>query len=200
MTPPASLPDGPPAPGRFPLPPSRLFDPDLPHEPAREWQADWNWTGLPAQLHCAEDRIRLWHTETLEPLETSFPDIVAGARDLLPGTLLEGHLLPWREERPLPHIPPHAAAPGARVFLATDCLAFQHIAIDTMPLYARLQQMFPIVGSADLPAFRCSEALPLAHWGDLPALLRHAPPAHVDGIRLRRRHDSRTDALHLLAR
>jgi ATP-dependent DNA ligase len=152
-------------------------------EPARTWQAEWNWGGIPAWIQVDDDAVDFRHLPTGERLNDRFPDLAAQASGLLPGILLEGHLLGWRDEQPDPDS-------GDMIFMATDLLTFQDISLDTMPLYARMQQLLPIVGSADLPGFRCSEPLPLAHWPDLDRLLECAP-AGVDGVILRRLHDTR---------
>lgn len=185
-------------PGRFPLPPRRSRLPRAAENSARDWRADWEWPGVPAQLHCEENRIRLWHVETLESLAARFPDLIEQAGALLPGTILEGRITAWGDERPHPHTSPDDSGPGARVFMATDCLAVRDVPIDTMPLYARLQQMVPIVGSLDLPGFRCSEELPLLHWGDLDSLRTRARNTGIPGIRLRRLDDTRPEAAEVV--
>jgi hypothetical protein len=170
-------------PGQFPPSPRETLDPSTPpEEPARFWQADWQWFGIPAQIQTDPVAPRIWDPATGEQLQDRFPTLQQDATHLLPGVVLEGVML----EDP--------ADPSSVIFMATDCLAVQDVPIDTMPLYARLQQLFPIVGSAGLHTFRCADPLPLRYWQDLEPLLHHPPPS-TDGIRLRRLEDPRTNTV-----
>lgn len=153
-------------------------------EPARNWRAEWNVKGTPVHLHITDSRVDLLHSETGDTLADAYPEPVRQAADLLPGTVIEATMVD---------------TPDGPLCVATDCLAVQNVPLDTMPLYARLQQLLPIVGSADLPGFRCSEPLSLAHWRDLDAC-RHQIPKEADGILLRRLHDTRQNATVFLAR
>lgn len=133
--------------------------------PARAWQTEWQWNGLRTQCVVRGGRVFLWTRDAL--VTDRYPLLAAQAAELLDGTVLDGCLLPWREESPLPL---RELTPENAVYLAWDCLEIQGVDIRTMPLYSRLQQALPMLGSLDLPGFRMSEPLPLAAWEDLAAL------------------------------
>src|SRR5690606_29097946 len=66
-----------------------------------DWQAEWKWDGIRAQLVRRRGRTFLW-TRGEELVTERFPEIAEAARLLPDGTVLDGEILPWRDEAPLP--------------------------------------------------------------------------------------------------
>ncbi len=66
-----------------------------------EWSAEWKWDGIRAQLVRRRGRTLLW-SRGEELLAGRFPEIEAAAEWLPDGTVLDGELLAWRDNRPLP--------------------------------------------------------------------------------------------------
>jgi DNA ligase-1 len=83
-----------------PLPPETaseihfLGDPD-------EWLAEWKWDGHRAQVIVGDGTATIW-SKAGEPVTHAFPEVVAAASELPDGTVLDGELLAWENERPLP--------------------------------------------------------------------------------------------------
>lgn len=66
-----------------------------------DWQAEWKWDGIRAQLIKRAGHVFLWSRG--EDLMTErFPEIVTAAEQLPDGTVLDGEILPWRDGRVLP--------------------------------------------------------------------------------------------------
>jgi DNA ligase-1 len=66
-----------------------------------DWQAEWKWDGIRAQVIKRSGEVFIWSRG--EDLMTErFPEIEAAAGELPDGTVLDGELLPWREGRVLP--------------------------------------------------------------------------------------------------
>ena len=66
-----------------------------------DWQAEWKWDGIRAQIIKRSDEVFIWSRG--EDLMTErFPEIEKAARELPNGTVLDGELLPWRDGRVLP--------------------------------------------------------------------------------------------------
>ena len=98
------------------------------------WQIEWKWDGIRAQLiHAADGSQRLWSRGD-EELAAAFPEVLASAALLPRGTILDGEVLAWADDHPLPFArlqkrlgrkKPTAAMLAATPcrFLAYDCLA-----------------------------------------------------------------------------
>ena len=67
--------------------------------PVQHWQAEWKYDGIRAQI--VRDAGQVWIWSRGEELITDrFPEVVAQARGLPDGTLLDGELLVWIHNRP----------------------------------------------------------------------------------------------------
>jgi DNA ligase-1 len=68
---------------------------------ASEWQAEWKWDGIRAQLIKRGDEIFIWSRG--EDLATDkFPELHPFLHDLPNGTVLDGEILAFRDNLPLP--------------------------------------------------------------------------------------------------
>lgn len=68
---------------------------------AAEWQAEWKWDGIRAQLVRRAGSTYLW-SRGEELITERFPEVAEAAALLPDGTVLDGELLPWVDDRPLP--------------------------------------------------------------------------------------------------
>lgn len=66
----------------------------------RDWQCEWKWDGIRAQLIRRAGQVVLW-SRGEEIITSGFPEIAEVATALPDGTVLDGEVLAWREERPL---------------------------------------------------------------------------------------------------
>jgi DNA ligase-1 len=66
-----------------------------------EWLIEWKWDGIRAQLVKREGTIHLW-SRGEELITHRFPEIAAAASHLPDGVVLDGEVLAFRDERPLP--------------------------------------------------------------------------------------------------
>ena len=66
-----------------------------------DWLVEWKWDGIRAQLVRRGGVLHLW-SRGEELITHRFPEIVAAASRLPDGTVLDGEVLAFRDERPLP--------------------------------------------------------------------------------------------------
>jgi DNA ligase-1 len=66
-----------------------------------DWQIEWKWDGIRAQLLRRAGDVMLW-SRGEEILTPGFPEIAGAARALPDGTVLDGEVLAWRGDGPLP--------------------------------------------------------------------------------------------------
>jgi ATP-dependent DNA ligase len=66
-----------------------------------DWQAEWKWDGIRAQVIKRQDQVFVW-SRGEDLITERFPEI-ARAAELLPnGTVLDGEILPWIDDRVMP--------------------------------------------------------------------------------------------------
>jgi len=96
------------------------------------WVAEWKWDGIRAQLVCRAGEVHLW-SRGEESITARFPEVLAAARALPDGSVLDGELVAWREgevapfsllQRRIGLVRPGAAALARApvVFIAWDLL------------------------------------------------------------------------------
>ena len=66
-----------------------------------EWQIEWKWDGIRAQLVRRAGRCYLW-SRGEELVTERFPEIATAARLLSEGTVIDGEIMPWKDAKPLP--------------------------------------------------------------------------------------------------
>lgn len=159
--------------------------------PIADWQVEWKWDGIRAQLiRPVDGQPRLW-SRGQEDVGAAFPDVLALARDLPPGTVLDGELLAWTGEAPLPfarlqkrlgRTKPSATIQAAHpcTFLAYDCLALAGEDRRAKSTAERRQLL------ESLP-LRRSPLVLAADWDEARALRATARERGVEGLMLKRR-------------
>lgn len=64
------------------------------------WQAEWKWDGIRAQLIRRGDDVALW-SRGEDLITDRFPEVSGVGRLLPDGTVMDGEILAWQDERPL---------------------------------------------------------------------------------------------------
>ena len=62
----------------------------------RDWQAEWKWDGIRAQVIKRENQVFMW-SRGEDLITERFPEIAKAAESLPNGTVLDGEILPWRD-------------------------------------------------------------------------------------------------------
>jgi DNA ligase 1 len=120
-----------------------------------DWQVEWKWDGIRAQIVKRRDRVLLW-SRGEELLTGRFPEVEQACALLPDGTVLDGELLAWRDGAPmsftalqrrlnrkqvgralLAQVPVH--------FVAYDCLERDSEDLRTQPLHERRTEMERLV-------------------------------------------------------
>ncbi|MCX7889925.1 MAG: ATP-dependent DNA ligase [Rhodobacteraceae bacterium] len=173
------------------IPPARLGDP-------ADWLAEWKWDGIRGQLVRRGGTHHLW-SRGEDLITDRFPDLAPLARALPAGTVIDGEILAWGGQAPLPFAALQkrigarrvsgallAAAPA--VLMGYDLLEWQGRDIRARPLAERRALLDGLV--ADLPPglpLRLSPAAGFAAWDELAALRGQARGRGAEGLMLKRR-------------
>lgn len=181
-----------------PLEPQRLEP-----SPAAHWLVEWKWDGIRGQLIHRSGEGFLW-SRGEELIGASFPELIALALQLPPGTVLDGEVLVWRPGGPQPE--PFAQLqrrlgrqkPAAAllkecpaVFLAYDLLESGGHDRRGEPLQQRRERLAALVAAlaeeVSCAALRLSPPLPLGSWEELEPLRQAARQAGAEGLMLKQR-------------
>lgn len=163
-----------------------------------EWQAEWKWDGIRAQLIRRNGQFLLW-SRGEELLTERFPDLAPLAAAIPDGTVLDGEILAWKQNTPLPfnslqtriarkRLTAKILAESPAFFMTYDLL--EHSAIDqrATPLAARREQLASLLQKLDpsLP-LRISPLVEASSWDDLHAAYARSREENVEGLMLKRK-------------
>ena len=165
--------------------------------PLDDWQAEWKWDGIRAQLLVRASGATLWSRGD-ELVSDAFPEIIAAAARLPKGIALDGEILAWEPDAPLPL--PFASlqrrlnrrAPSARLLretpvalVAYDLLEWKGGDVRNLALDARRELLAGF--ALPLPELRLSPVVTVAHWRELAALRATSRARRTEGMMLKRR-------------
>jgi DNA ligase-1 len=162
-----------------------------------EWLAEWKWDGIRSQLIRRAGRTFLW-SRGEELLSGRFPEVEEMGALLPEGTVLDGELLPWLDQKPMPfaqlqrrigrkNLGRKILEEVPAVLVAYDLLEHGGQDIRSLPLRerrARLRTLLEAVsGSGRL---LLSPQVPLENWEALSQARRAAREEGAEGLLLKR--------------
>lgn len=162
-----------------------------------DWQAEWKWDGIRAELLKRKGQVLVW-SRGEELVTDRFPEAVQVGEALPDGTVLDGELLAWRGDRPLPfavlqrrigrtRLDATTLAEAPCMFMAYDLLEIDGDDIRQWPLAerrSRLEQVLAgLVGRVPL---RISSVIAAESWDQLAQLHVESRQRHVEGMMLKR--------------
>jgi DNA ligase-1 len=173
-----------------------------------EWQAEWKWDGMRAQLVRRGDGVAVW-SRGEELVNDAFPEIVAAGGMLPPGTVLDGELLAVAGGRLLPFAMLSKRASRKTVtkkiiteipcvFVAYDLLEEGGEDLRTLPLAERRTRLDALVatpftdvltgtGAAASARLFGSPCVAASTWEDLAVARAESRSRGVEGLMLKRR-------------
>jgi DNA ligase 1 len=162
-----------------------------------EWQVEWKWDGIRAQLIRRAGETFLW-SRGEELVTHRYPEIAEAAAALPDGTVLDGELLAWANGQVLPFaqlqrrigrktLGKKLLSEVPAVLLLYDLLEWQGGDVREWPLARRRQQLEELAQELDDPRLPLSATVSAASWEELAR--RHAESRErlVEGFMLKRR-------------
>ncbi len=161
---------------------------------AADWQAEWKWDGIRAQIIRRGGQTWIW-SRGEELMEGRFPEIEAAAEALPDGCVLDGEIMAWQNDRPLPFAVlqkrigrkkpgPTTLKKAPLAFLAYDCLEWDGKDIREKPLQDRREALAEALAAA--PGLLESGPVVFDHWDALPDLQAESRGRGVEGLMLKR--------------
>jgi DNA ligase-1 len=160
-----------------------------------DWIVEWKWDGIRAQLVRRAGAVHLW-SRGEELITHRFPEIAAAATHLPDGTVLDGEVLAFQDERPLPFSALQQrigrqtqVAQMVRavpvVFMAYDLLEEAGVDARTRALQDRRAALERTISGAGV--LRPSRLIEAPGWDALADLRSQSRARGVEGLMLKRR-------------
>ncbi len=161
-----------------------------------DWQIEWKWDGIRAQLLRRAGLSCIW-SRGEELVSERFPELLAAA-DLLPaGTVLDGEVLPWRDEQLLPFaqlqrrigrktLGKQILAEVPVILLAYDLLEWQGRDLRGESLNLRRAILEQLLAELNSPQLRLSPLVTAASWEELAAIRETSRERQAEGLMLKR--------------
>mgnify|MGYP006286710185 CR=1 FL=1 len=165
--------------------------------PRADWQAEWKWDGIRAQVIRRQGRVFIW-SRGEELVTAKYPEIAADAAHLPDGTVLDGEMLPWKEGRPLAFaelqrrigrktVGRKLLAEVPVAFLAYDLLESGGQDRRDVPLDQRRKCLAALMAASSGSRLKLSPTLEAPSWEALGALHAESRRRGVEGFMLKRR-------------
>lgn len=161
-----------------------------------EWQIEWKWDGIRAQLIRREGETFIW-SRGEELVTDRYPEVAAA--DALPdGTVLDGELLPWKEGKVMPFAQLQRRIGRKKVgkkllkevpviLLCYDLLEIEGEDVRQKPQSWRRQQLEQIIQAAQSPNLPISTLIHEDSWDALTELREESRDRMVEGFMLKRK-------------
>lgn len=161
------------------------------------WQVEWKWDGIRAQLIHRQADVLIW-TRGEELVTDRYPEIAAVGAALPPGTVLDGELLAWQNDQPLPfnvlqqrigrkRVDARILREAPVIFMAYDVLEWQGEDLRAKSLRERRSKLENIL--ATLPSdldIRLSTVVEATTWDEAAAVRQEARSRSAEGFMLKR--------------
>ena len=172
------------------LPPQELGSPE-------NWQAEWKWDGIRGQLIRRKGEVFVW-SRGEELLSDKFPELQQ-LLDFLPeGLALDGEILPWKGDAPLPfqvlqtrigrkNLSKKLLEAAPLVFMAYDLLEHEGQDVRQLGLSERRRLLEELVAQANHPALRISPLVPFDSWEELARQRSQSRAACSEGLMIKKK-------------
>ncbi len=162
-----------------------------------QWLVEWKWDGIRAQLVKRAGKVWLW-SRGEELVTERFPELAQMGQALPDGTVLDGEIVVWRDERVQPFaelqkrigrktLGPKLLRELPVALLAYDLLELQGRDLRVLAQCERRPLLDALLASVPHPCLIASPLLQGASWDDLAQQREAARAMGVEGLMLKQR-------------
>jgi len=163
--------------------------------PASDWLVEWKYDGIRAQLVRRGGGCWIW-SRGEELVTERFPEVERAARALPDGTVLDGEIVVWKDDRPAPFnllqqrigrktLTARVLADAPAAFIAYDLLEAEGIDRRGEPQHARRARLEALLAAA--PGLKRSPIVDAPDWAAFAALREESRARGVEGFMLKHR-------------
>lgn len=161
------------------------------------WQVEYKWDGIRAQLVLHEGRTDIW-SRGEELMNHVFPELAELAAALPEGTILDGEILGWQEDRPTPfhnlqqrlgrkRISKALCARLPVCFMSYDLLRCGKEDWRARPLEERRERLESLLRDVAHEAIKISPLVTAGQWPELTEIQASSRALGVEGLMLKHR-------------
>jgi DNA ligase-1 len=162
-----------------------------------DWQAEWKWDGIRAQAIRRAGQLMIW-SRGEELVTDRFPELGCLVEALPEGTVLDGEILAWQGELPMPfaalqtrigrkRLTPKVLAASPVAFMAYDLLEDGGVDVRPLPLGDRRGRLEQLIAGTKCQELRLSPIVAAPTWSALEEGWRGSRERLVEGLMLKRR-------------
>jgi DNA ligase-1 len=163
--------------------------------PVSQWQAEWKWDGIRAQIIRRRHQTLIW-TRGEELVTDRFPEVRDAAEALPDGTVLDGEILAWKDDGPLPFgdlqrrigrktVGRKLLTEVPLAFMAYDQMEHCGRDIRAMPLSERRSFLEATVDAVASPPLLASPVVTADDWNALAEIRKQSRRRRVEGLMLK---------------
>jgi DNA ligase-1 len=170
--------------------------------PPADWLVEWKYDGIRAQVVRRAGSIWIW-SRGEELVTERFPEVVALAGQLPDGTVLDGEILVWKDNKPAPFnllqkrigrktLNRRVLADAPVSFMAYDLLEWQGVDVRDWPQHMRRDTLLEVARHTTLSVSPVEQR---STWQELASLREESRERGVEGFMLKH-HASRYGSGH----
>jgi DNA ligase-1 len=175
--------------------PVEAFDTRL--GPPGDWLVEWKYDGIRAQVVRRAGNIWIW-SRGEELVTERFPEVMAIAGQWPDGTVIDGEILVWKDDRPAPFnllqqrigrklLNKKVLADAPVSLMAYDLLEWQGEDIRAWPQHRRREALLALAAQVSNGALRVSPTVERHSWTELAELREESRARGVEGYMLKHR-------------
>ncbi|MGI8883145.1 MAG: ATP-dependent DNA ligase [Pyrinomonadaceae bacterium] len=164
-----------------------------------DWQAEWKWDGIRAQVIKRQDQVFMW-SRGEDLITERFPEIAKAAENLPNGTVLDGEILPWINNKVMPftelqkrigrkNLSAKILSEVPVILQCYDLLEYENKDVRSFEFRVRrefLEQVLSKIADETREIFRITESIEAADWSHLAQIREQSRSLGVEGFMLKR--------------
>lgn len=162
-----------------------------------DWIAEWKWDGIRGQLIRRGGQSFIW-SRGEELVNEKFPEILEFLKSVPDGTVLDGEILAFKEDVPLPFsvlqtritrkiLPKKVLHEAPVSFIGFDLLEWDGKDLRDEPLSQRKVLLDDLVKSLNHPKLKLSETFTFNSWEELSQVRENARGLQTEGLMLKKK-------------
>ncbi len=162
-----------------------------------EWQAEWKWDGIRAQIIHRAGNVAIW-SRGEELITERFPELADLGAHLSNGTVIDGEVLPWKDGAVMPFaqlqrrigrktLGKKILSDVPVIFMAYDLLEQDGVDVREQPLSGRRGQLETLVQAVNREQLLLSPTVEADSWEILAEARERGRDQNVEGLMIKRR-------------